>query len=132
LCSCRAVGRSDASLSNAERQRFACGAEPAAERLVELFRDGCIAVGRPELRSTAIWGWIEGLCEREARARADAFSSLDRQGRLSELAGDCERWHAANRWRLPQGLQEDARARAGYVAAACGAEALERLRTLER
>lgn len=96
------------------------------------FRESCLAAERPELRETASWRWIEELCERDARARTEAFARLDRAARLRELASDCERWHAANRWRLPPDLQEDAGARAGYVAAACGAEAQERLEALER
>jgi len=110
----------------------AAAAEPSPERLVAAFRASCLAAERPELRGTGTWAWIEELCAREAATRADAFTLLDRPGRLRELASDCERWHAANRWRLPPKLQDDPQARAGYVGAACSAEAEERLRALER
>lgn len=106
--------------------------EPEPEHLLAFFRESCLAEARPELRGTATWTWIEGLCEREARARADAFARLDRAGRLQELGRGCERWYAANGWRLPPALQEDAGARTRHVAAACAAEAEELLRTLER
>ena len=106
--------------------------ESTPERLVAAFKESCLAAERPELKGTGTWRWIEELCAREAEARARAFAGLDHAGRLGELGRDCERWHAANRWRLPPDLQEDPRARAGYIAAACAAEAEERLRALER
>lgn len=105
-------------------------AGPEQGRLVALFEGSCLAAERPELRASATGRWIEALCAQEALARAQAFASLDRTGRLRELGRDCERWHEANRWRLPPHLQEDPQGRTGYVAAACAAEAEERLRAL--